>query len=285
MSTLTKVFLVLTFLLAATFLTFTLIFFSQHDSWMLTAENWYRQTQESRKRHEADVARLTEIVAGREREITQLKDQEAMARSELNQQVQALATTQLELGQTRRELRLLENVHAQVVSDIQRVRQQNRELQAERQAAMQARQEAEDRAALALSSYHEVESVNTSLRAENDELTRRLSDVQNSYNEARLILDDMRARGLDVGTDLVAVPTIRGKVMEVDLEHGIVILDVGAHDLVQNGYEFKVYRGEEFLGRVRVTNVFDDAAACDLIEPATGAAIRKGDDATTHWRY
>ncbi|MBI4230852.1 MAG: hypothetical protein HY608_08460 [Planctomycetes bacterium] len=285
MSTLTKVFLVVTLLLSATYLTFSLAYFSQSRNWMLISEKWYRAHQAEVTAHQTDVVRLSEQVASRDREIATLKDEVARVQGNLNATQLQLSQEQFEHEQTKREKRQIEGVHAQVVSDIQRVRQQNQQLQTERDSAVQSKVEAEERAALALSSYHEVESVNTSLQAVNHEITLRLADVQNRYEEARLILNDLKERGFPVGTETVAVPTIRGKVEEVNLDHGIVIINVGADEMVQTGYEFRVYRGEEFLGKVRVTSVFDDGAACDVIEPATGAAIQRGDDVTTHWRY
>ena len=78
---------------------------------------------------------------------------------------------------------------------------------------------------------------------------------------------------------VLATPAIDASVAEVDTEVGFVILDKGTSSNVQRGFVFDVYRGQDYLGRVRVDEVHPNHATAS-ITLAVGE-MRRFDRATT----
>jgi len=83
------------------------------------------------------------------------------------------------------------------------------------------------------------------------------------------------------GEKIIAQKVIRGKVTGVDKGLGLVILNVGQRNEVRKGYVFIVFRGDQYIGRVVVDEVFPDMAAAHYDKPAMKSDVEVGDDATT----
>lgn len=90
------------------------------------------------------------------------------------------------------------------------------------------------------------------------------------------------------GTDSLPVTSpvvIRGSVTKiVQPTEGITFVEVnvGTRDLVKEGMEFTVYRGDEFVGKIKIASV-DTAAAVGQLT-LSEAAVQEGDDVRTGGR-
>ena len=72
-------------------------------------------------------------------------------------------------------------------------------------------------------------------------------------------------------------PGVTGKVTFVNRTWNFVVLNVGlSNGVVPNG-ELVVYRGRDFLGKVKVTSAEDNTAVADIL-PGAKADIQVGDD-------
>ncbi len=74
---------------------------------------------------------------------------------------------------------------------------------------------------------------------------------------------------------------IRGKVTGVDKSLGLVIINIGQRHKVQKGYAFIVFRGDQYIGKVVVDEVFPDMAASHYDKPSMKDNVEVGDDVTT----
>ena len=83
--------------------------------------------------------------------------------------------------------------------------------------------------------------------------------------------------------DWISVPAVAGKVAAVDEKVNIVILSVGSDDGVKVGYEFTVYRGNKYIGKVVVEDVQKDHCSGSSKKELQGGEIQVGDDARTRW--
>jgi hypothetical protein len=83
--------------------------------------------------------------------------------------------------------------------------------------------------------------------------------------------------------DLVAQPLIEARVLEVNrtIEPGLVALNVGGDQGVKRGYVFHVFRGQQYLGKVRVENVRPTMSTALIQGTYEGREIRQGDQAAT----
>lgn len=82
-----------------------------------------------------------------------------------------------------------------------------------------------------------------------------------------------------------AAPIVRGLVNEVrkaekgNLEY--VEISLGSNDGLVRGHRATLYRGDQFLGRIRLVSVERDRAVGTIEEKAKNAIIEKGDNVTT----
>lgn len=125
----------------------------------------------------------------------------------------------------------------------------------------------------------EVENEMQQLAKGNAELVRKVTVLtrQNENYRTRL--------GVAAGSDTVATLTepINGRILQVRPELNLVILSVGLRDKVTKGMEFVVSRGDEYISKVRVANVYDDMCSAKVLGGMTkqGAQIKISDLAST----
>jgi len=68
-----------------------------------------------------------------------------------------------------------------------------------------------------------------------------------------------------------------GRIISVDEETEFVIIDLGKKQGITLGRMLSVYRGNQYLGDIKVTRVQPEMSAADLILPLTGKIVRKND--------
>jgi len=243
-----------------------------------------------------DVDRLTNERSALQAELDQ-------ARSEFDAQRRNLETDKRTLEDARNDAEVakdnaerneakLENDNQQLRADLSKLTasfellqgnmdakdQRNRELQ---DIADQARQEAID----ATEARRQAEVARRSLEDRIAGFERQISDLQGQLADARadahksqMLVEVAQAAGFDV-TSVMAMPAIDAVVAEVDNDYNFVILDKGKNHDVQKGFVFDVYRGDQFMGQVRVDEVHDDYATASITLP--NGEIRRFDRATT----
>ena len=76
---------------------------------------------------------------------------------------------------------------------------------------------------------------------------------------------------------------ISGRVLQVEKELDLVILSVGERDKVTAGMEFIISRGDSYISKVRVANVYDDMCSARIVDGMTkgGENIKVSDSAST----
>lgn len=69
----------------------------------------------------------------------------------------------------------------------------------------------------------------------------------------------------------------QGKILSVDKVSDFVVFNLGVKQGVKPADVMSVYRGEEYLGDVRVSRVQEELSAADLIPPFSSRKVRKND--------
>jgi hypothetical protein len=114
--------------------------------------------------------------------------------------------------------------------------------------------------------------------------TKAESDLTASQSEQKILQDQLQASQQQVAdlTDAInrsktgKMPGVNGKITFVDRTWNFVVLDVGlSNGVVPNG-ELIVYRGRNFLGKVRVTKVDPNDAVAEILPDIKGD-IQVGD--------
>ncbi len=76
-------------------------------------------------------------------------------------------------------------------------------------------------------------------------------------------------------------PPINGTIAAVSPEEKLAVLSVGKNQKVREGYKFTVYRGDQFVGKVQVIEVYEDLAGAKVIYTRENDTVRVGDKAAT----
>lgn len=109
-----------------------------------------------------------------------------------------------------------------------------------------------------------------------------LAAVQETADRQTKILDILWDRLVDARPIIanMPMPRITGKVLFVDQKDNIVVINVGESQKVKKNFEFTVYRGSEFIGKIRIIDLQDgDMAAGRII--LQRKAIQRGDSVAT----
>jgi hypothetical protein len=126
----------------------------------------------------------------------------------------------------------------------------------------------------------EIERLNSEL----GEATEIITRINDSYPD---LVADARKRA-PIVKEPKGGKVIRGKVTGVDKNLGLVIINAGQRHEVRKGYVFIVFRGDQYIGKVVVDEVFPDMSAThysreDMKRDKDGTVIGVdvGDDVTT----
>jgi hypothetical protein len=117
------------------------------------------------------------------------------------------------------------------------------------------------------------------LAQQTEALNKELTALKQDYDDQQLLISrivDSGVRLPDIG--VTTAPPIDG--MVVGVQEGVVVLSVGKDDNVEIGYEFTIYDGDRFIGKVQVTKVLDDMSGCTILFQE-GSGIREGHKAST----
>ncbi len=82
-----------------------------------------------------------------------------------------------------------------------------------------------------------------------------------------------------------ALPTVRGKVVNVNADLGTVVLNLGKNQAqVSNGWTFSLYQGKKYKGECQVFDVTKNACVARITNKVAGAVIANGGSATTRFQ-
>jgi len=74
-----------------------------------------------------------------------------------------------------------------------------------------------------------------------------------------------------------SVLPVRGRLLEVSLQHHFVVVDKGSEDGVRPGMLFDILRGGETVGRAQVVRVRPQLSACDVVRGSSPVPLQIGD--------
>jgi predicted nucleic acid-binding Zn-ribbon protein len=118
-------------------------------------------------------------------------------------------------------------------------------------------------------------------QAQLEELQLQLTASQEEASTNKKLVEVAKSAGFDV-TTIIAMPRIEATVAEVDDQYGFVVLDKGKKDNVERGFTFEIHRDGNYLGRVKVDEIYDDYATARIELKAPGAKMQRFDHASTY---
>lgn len=281
MSALAKVFVVFNLILS-------LVFFGTAATLFLTRQDMKVQYETYVAQAEDDLKALTERNEEQDRLIDDLRvalnnveGSEVQLASQLEEKKKELSQekTRANRAEDQRETAQREATQAM---ELQKEKERiNKDLLARLEQANEKRDEA-------LGQRQQAEEERNRIKRDLDAVQQELQVARVEYKELEekfttmeTTLTALVAKYGEGITQFIATPQIDAQVDAVDADNRLVVLSAGRDQKVQPGYEFQVYRDDQFIGKVRVTQVFTDLSGAKVEFTHNGAQIRRGDKATT----
>jgi septal ring factor EnvC (AmiA/AmiB activator) len=279
-SILARVFVVLNFALAVAFLIFSVTAYSKRVKYY---DNW-KQEEKAKAAVIAEkdaiigekdkkIAEQTATIAERDREVVTSREELKKIGTQLfeseKQKVVAMSATKL--AEDKASV-LLEQV-GKMRQDLETTREV---VLAQQKQIVQLDLDAKEYKRQLVDSQNE----NNLLKGNIDVLNQQCRELaENLRNAEYMVAQYMKINPTAVRVG--PVPDVRTKVVDVRLTTGIVALGQGKNSGIKEGMIFLISRGDEYIGKVRITQVDDDLCAGQIID-STKSPIKPGDDAMTH---
>ncbi|MBL7223540.1 MAG: hypothetical protein ISS72_06795 [Candidatus Brocadiae bacterium] len=127
----------------------------------------------------------------------------------------------------------------------------------------------------------------TACEKDRDNALKEIEKLTEDVTRYVALLSDLREQRPDIYAELIRKDiiepkkAIRGKVTAVDQKLGLVVINAGQRNDVRKGYQFIVFRGNKYVGKVVIDEVFPDVSAAHYSRPDMAADVEVGDDVTT----
>jgi len=280
MSPLAKVFVLVNFVLSVAF-------FGSSATLFATRTNWREEALRYKKDSENELERVRESFkkqGGRLVDLAKNYEKLMVNYNTVSAEKIKLETT---LTEARGELAKAHNRidtevkrGTQLDSRVQDLDKKNGDLLQRRDQALK---EAGDAKAQMEVATNEMQRSRLDLHKANERHSKTLIALNELTEKAQTMefqLQALAKAGVDV--DLIGSPPPIDAVIQAVNKEGLVVLSVGREQKVQEGYEFTVYRGDHFVGKVKVIKVYDELAGARVLYTASdNDVIQVGDKAAT----
>lgn len=289
MSTLLKTFIVLTLVMTVAFLFVQMTVFA-------TRENWKRRWNEETKNFTAEVKVLGQQAANesanRVKAENQLANREAVIvdlqakireeSDKVTERENRINGLNLQLSKNQTDYNSLKDDYTSQGSSLEKVRARNAELASIAQIAK----------GLVFNLNVKLSEVEDDLNKLTDEHTRlaeSLAKTEAEKRKADAFVALVRERHPKVYAELKdekgstkAVRAIVAAVKELGGDQDLVMISVGKDEQVEEGLQLMVFRGDQYIVKVRVEKIMNDMAACRVLHNTWNTAqpklkIQQGD--------
>lgn len=283
MSPIGKIFAVLNLILAAAFLGWA--------SNALTASGKYKTKYDDElAAHQADTQAWEERENELNAKVTELEQARSRFRQEKDDAVNDRDRYKSDAETEKQQNAELRGSIEKIQGDLGALVAQNKALEESKSTAVQARQEAEQErdqavaeAGDAAEAQSEAEQKLEVAQRDISEMRAQIEEQSQAYASLEAKFDTIVAETGFTLNDIVAPPLIEARVLDVNntIEPGLVALNVGEDQGVKRGHVFHIYRGVDYLGKVKVENVRPTMSTALIKGLYQNAEIRQGDSAAT----
>jgi predicted nuclease with TOPRIM domain len=282
MSVIAKILVVINLVLAVVFLGASSTYLGQKESWKLQKEK---------------------VETELNREITELKTNLQNTQAQYAEQQQYTSTAQREAAERKalldskeQEYTRLDVAHNTLLGQVERLSQTARDLQAtidqlnndkttalkDRETALTEKQAAVDAENSAIAEQRRVEAELANAQDLAANLEKQIVALTEELDKTKLVVAAYEKEIGPLGP-IVGVPKLNAMVSGVDNSLNIIMLSIGRDDGVKIGFEFTIYRGNEYVGKVVINRVERDYCSGESKKPLEKAPIQVGDQATTRF--
>jgi SMC interacting uncharacterized protein involved in chromosome segregation len=282
MSVVAKILIVLNLVLAVAFLSGAASFLGQK-------ENYKKQLAELKEATDQEIATLTDQRDANEQryrvqlqEANNHKNDRDTAISKFEQAEADMQQFQENYNRLQADHKRLSETYKQALSINDQLRNDKNNLINEKDAALTEKREAIEKMNSAETEQKRLENELANSQDVIAGLEKQVTAQAKEIESAGVMLQAYKDKFGTI-TEWIDVPALAAKVSGVNAEHNIVILSIGRDDNVKPGYEFTIYRGNKYIGKVIVDDVQKDHCSGYSKKELQAGDIAVGDDARTRW--
>jgi hypothetical protein len=280
MSPLAKVFVVVNLILSLCFFGSSVALFATRENWRDTAEKFKKAADDELKKLEGKYAdqgaRLVKIHQERNTAVTN----HASSLTEKMKLMVDLTKVQGDLTTANHRIETEVKEKTALTGRLQDLEKKN----AEMNALVDAKgKEAEDAKAKMEKAINDWTRLRVDLEREMEAKNAariELASIKDKADTMQLQLDYVKKLGT-IALDGPLAPPIPATIQAVEPDKKLVVLSVGTNQKVKEGYEFTVYRGAKFVGKVKVVKVYEDLAGARILYTNDNEMVQVGDSANT----
>lgn len=282
MSVIAKILVVINLVLAVVFLGTSSTYLGQKESWKLQKEKVEKELNQ---------------------EITELKTNLQNVQAQYQEQQQKTSTAQREAAETKakfegkeEEYKKLDVAHNTLLGEVQKLAQTGKDLQAtidqlakdktqalaDRETALGEKSAAVDAENKAVTEQRRLEGELANAQELQGNLEKQIVGLTEELDKTKLVVAAYKDKVGELGA-VIGVPKLAAMVSGVDTGLNIVMLSIGRDDGVKPGFEFTIYRGSEYVGKVVINRVEKDYCSGESKKEIEKSPVQVGDQATTRF--
>jgi hypothetical protein len=282
MSALAKIFVVFVFLLSVFFFGSSAVLFKTRTDWRKAynslSSNVRKELDELKKKNEE----LTKAWDKQEQTIVAHKSSEDQLTKELKQKNSDLTEEKAKVTLANSQAEKTNVLNTSLTATLEKANTQNKQLQEALEKSGTALDEATK---VADTANQQRDSMRLDLAKVQEDLhasRTEFATLSDEFDTLKLNYDTVLATGGGAGgVGTSPARPIDAMINAVDNDEKLVVISAGKEQKVEAGYEFTVYRGDQFIGKVKVIKVYPELAGARILWTREGREIQRGDKAST----
>jgi predicted RND superfamily exporter protein len=279
MSALAKVFVVLVFVLSLLFFGTAATLYKTRTDWKSQYENYSKESTKQLNTLKERNDQISKANDNLQKDLTVVRASEDQLAKDNKQKVQDLETEKGKVTQAQETSKKSNEVNLALTSSLDQQKTSNTQLQ---QALDKIKEQLETQTKTVLDANAQRDSMRLDLSKVQEELhssRKELMELTDRYETLEIQHTALLQGGSSSGEGVA--PPIDAIVNAVDNTEKLVVLSAGKDQKVAPGYEFTIYRGDQLIGKVKVTKVYPDLAGARILWTKDDAEVQRGDKAST----
>jgi len=282
MSVIAKILVVINLVLAVVFLGTSSTYLGQKESWKLQKEKVERDLNQEIETLKTNLTNVSNNYKEQQqltsKAQTDYTDVKAKFESKEEEYKKLDVTYNTLLGQVEKLAQTAKDLQA----TIDQLAKDKTQALADRETALTEKQAAVDGENKAVTEQRRLEGVIADKEEMQANLEKQIVSLTEDLDKTKLVVAAYEQQVGKLST-VIGVPMLKAMVSGVDNSLNIVMLSIGRDDQVKVGYEFTIYRGSEYVGKVVIDRVEKDYCSGQSKKEIEKSPIQVGDQATTRF--
>ena len=281
MSALAKIFVVFVFLLSVFFFGSSAVLFKTRTDWRKAYNKLSSDVRTELDKLKKNNEELTTLYDNQEKTIALHKTAEDQLTKELKQKLSDLSEEKAKVTLANSQAEKTNVLNTSLTTALEKASTQIKQLQDALEKSGTALDEATK---VADTANGQRDSMRLDLAKVQEDLhaaRTELATLAGEYDTIKLNYDTVLATGGGSAVGTTPARPIDAMINAVDNDEKLVVISAGKEQRVEPGYEFTVYRGDQFIGKVKVIKVYPELAGARILWTREGREIQRGDKAST----